>query len=86
MGLWRTYAAGRELLDLLRELWRLDEDGLVGGVCGFRIAASDNDFDDGTLHQTVAVSISSILMMRSFSMRDAPHEPAHLNRTCASVP
>ena len=47
-----TYAGGCELLGLLCEFWGLDENGLVGPVRGSIRAAADNDFHNGTLHQT----------------------------------
>jgi hypothetical protein len=47
-----TYAAGYELLDLLCEFWRLDENCFVGRVRDSVRAAADDDFHYGALHQT----------------------------------
>src|SRR5690242_18008946 len=56
-----TYTSRRKGLDLLCELWGLDDDSLMGRVCGFGVTAADDHLDNGALHQTGVVSTSSRL-------------------------
>ena len=54
-----TYSSWCKALHLLSELWRLEDDCLVGRVCGLCFSTSNKNLDDRALHQTEPLSVVS---------------------------